>query len=93
MERNNQGDTMSVNVRRKARKAHWCDGCERAGKIQSGDVYLTHTALAGDDYYHDALDRDTLKPANRPQRYAECSECATRYGRAELLELANKETP
>lgn len=77
---------MSVTVRRKARKVHRCEGCGRAGKIQPGDVYLTHTALAGDDAYHDSLDRLTLKPANRPQRYAECADCSIRHGRAELLE-------
>ena len=76
---------MSVTARRKSRKVRRCDGCDRAGKIQPGDFYLTHTALRGDDLYHDALDRRTLKPANRPLRYAECAECATRYGRGELL--------
>lgn len=74
---------------RKARKAHRCDGCGRAGKIQPGDAYLTHTALAGDDYYHDALDRDTLKPLNQPVRFKECAECATRYGRAALFSQAD----
>lgn len=77
---------MSVTIRRKARKARRCDGCDRPGKIQPGDFYLTHTALAGDDDYHDRVDRLTLKPVNRPQRYAECAECATRYGRGPLLE-------
>lgn len=77
---------MSVTRRRKAIKAHRCDGCGRPGKIQPGDVYLTHTALAGDDAYHDRFDRLTMKPANRPQRYAECAECATRYDRGPLLE-------
>ena len=71
---------MSVTKRRKARKAHRCDGCDRAGKIQPGDIYLTHTALAGDEFgYHE------YGNGGRPQRYAECSECATRYGRRELL--------
>lgn len=73
-------------VRRKARKAHRCDGCRSS--IQAGEAYLTHTALAGDDYYHDALDRDTLKPANCPIRLKECADCATRYRRAELLGAA-----
>lgn len=68
---------------RKARKVHRCDGC--AGQIQPGDAYLTHTALGGDDYYHDALDRDTLKPANCPIRTKECAGCANRYGRGEIL--------
>ena len=68
---------------RKARKAHYCDMC--SGKIQPGDAYLTHTALSGDDYYHDALDRHTLKPANCPIRLKECADCASRCGRGELL--------
>ncbi|UUG70039.1 hypothetical protein SEA_ZUCKER_80 [Arthrobacter phage Zucker] len=68
---------------RKARKVHPCDVCW--AQIQPGDSYLTHTALAGDDYYHDALDRNTLKPAKQPIRIKECAECATRYGRAEML--------
>lgn len=40
---------MSFTVRRKANKVHHCDGCDRPGKIQPGDAYLTHTALRGDD--------------------------------------------
>jgi len=76
---------MSVTkVIRKARRRHNCDGCW--AQIQPGDSYLTHTALSGDDYYHDALDRDTLKPANRPIRIKECAGCATRYGRGHFLE-------
>ena len=76
---------MSVTkVIRKARKAHRCDVCR--GRIHPGDSYLTHTALAGDDYYHDALDRETLKPANCPIRLNECAECAIRCGRGPLLE-------
>ena len=70
---------------RKARKAHRCDGCR--GQIQQGGAYLTHTALSGDDYYHDALDRHTLKPANTPIRTKECAECASRYDRGALLEV------
>jgi hypothetical protein len=76
---------MSVTRRRKAQKAHRCDGCGRPGKIQPGDHYLTHTALRGDDAYHDSFDRLTWKPANRPQRYAECGDCAIRHGRGELM--------
>lgn len=75
---------MSVTrVIRKARKKHACDSCW--AQIQPGDSYLTHTALAGDDYYQDALDRDTLRPAKCPIRIKECAGCATRYGRADLL--------
>jgi hypothetical protein len=70
---------MSVTVRRKARKAHRCDGCDVPGKIRPGDAYLSHTYLSGDDLYHDYSDS--------PQRFAECAECATRYGRGPLLEV------
>jgi hypothetical protein len=74
---------MSVTARRKARKVHRCDSCRSS--IQPGEAYLTWTALAGDDYYDEALDRDTLKPANCPIRLKECARCATRYGREDLL--------
>lgn len=75
---------MSVTrVIRKARKKHSCDGCW--AQIQPGESYLTHTALRGDDYYHDALDRHTLKPARCPIRLKGCGGCATRYGRGDLL--------
>ena len=78
---------MSVTkVVRKARKAHHCDGCW--GQIQPGEAYLTHTALAGDDYYEDARDRETFKPAKCPIRTKECAECATRYGRGDLISEA-----
>lgn len=78
---------MSVTVRRKARKAHRCDSCGAGGKIQPGDVYLTHTALAGDEFgYHEHGN------GNRPRRSNECAECATRYGRAELLNRVAKGT-
>lgn len=70
---------MSVTVRRKARKAHRCDSCGRPAAIQPGDAYLTHTALAGDEFgYHEY-------GGNRPRRSNECAGCATRYGRAGLL--------
>ena len=76
---------MSVTVRRKARKAHRCDGCGTGEKIQPGDVYLTHTALAGDEFgYHE------YGNGNRLRRSNECAECATRYGRAELLNQVSK---
>lgn len=75
---------MSVTVRRKARKAHRCDSCTLAGKIQPGDAYLSHTALAGDEFgYH-----EYVAEPKRPQRFTECAECATRYGRAPLLEAS-----
>lgn len=76
---------MSVTVRRKARKAHRCDSCGTGGKIQPGDVYLTHTSLAGDEFgYHE------YGSGNRPRRSNECGECATRYGRAGLLNRVAK---
>lgn len=81
---------MSVTrVIRKARKVHKCHVCDKPGKIQPGDSYLTHTALAGDEFGYDSYFTVTaygLRPANpRPQRSNECTDCATRYGRAELL--------
>lgn len=81
---------MSVTrVIRKARKAHKCHVCEKPGKIQPGDSYLTHTALAGDEFGYDGYFTVTahgLGPAKpRPNRSNECIDCATRYGRAELL--------
>lgn len=74
---------MSVTkVIRKARKTHRCDSCTRAGKIQPGDSYLTHTALRGDEFgYHDYVDGRKI-----PMRSTECAECASRYGRGPLLE-------
>ncbi|WNM64576.1 hypothetical protein SEA_MIDNIGHTRAIN_89 [Arthrobacter phage MidnightRain] len=75
---------MSVTkVVRKARKAHRCTSCRE--RIEPGDAYLTHTALRGDEYYDDTINRDTLKPARYPIRFKECGKCATRYGRAEML--------
>lgn len=74
---------MSVIKGQKARKDHRCDSCR--GHIKPGEMYVTHVALAGDDYYHDARDRDTWKPLNQPIRLKECGDCAGRYGRAELL--------
>lgn len=73
---------------RKARKPHWCDSCNASIKV--GDSYLTHTALAGDDYYEDAVDGFTMKPAKRPIRINECTDCATRYGRGPLLEQSTQ---
>jgi len=75
---------MSVTVARKARKKHYCDSC--SGRIEPGSVYLTHTALAGDDYYDEALERGTWKPAKCPIRLKECGDCAARYGRGDLIE-------
>ena len=71
-------------VVRKARKARRCDGCDRAGKIQPGDAYLTHTALRGDEFGYGDFGHNGRK--TRPQRSAECAECAYRYGRGPLLD-------
>jgi len=63
---------------RKARKAHRCDGC--GGRINPGESYLTHTALAGDEFgYHEYGD------GTQPGRTKECAGCATRYDRGHLL--------
>jgi hypothetical protein len=79
---------VSVTVRRRARKVHRCDSCGTGEKIQPGDVYLTHTALAGDEFgYHE------YGSGNRPRRSNECAECATRYGRADLLNSARTAVP
>lgn len=80
---------MSVTVARKARKVRYCDGGRH--RIEPGSVYLTHTALAGDDYYEDSYDTATMKPAKRPIRFNECADCATRYGRGDLI--AARATP
>ncbi|QAY16181.1 hypothetical protein SEA_SONALI_69 [Arthrobacter phage Sonali] len=74
---------MSVTRRRKARKVHRCDGCDKPGKIQPGDVHLTHTALRGDEFGY-----DDYGSGKTPVRFRECADCATRYGRAELLEAS-----
>ena len=69
---------MSVTkVVRKARKAHRCDGCDRPGKIQPGDAYLASTLFPSDDAH------SWVKQV--PMRFAECAECAHRYGRGEIL--------
>jgi hypothetical protein len=68
---------------RKARKPHRCHQCDVPGKIQPGESYLTHTALRGDEFgYSD------YGGGRTPHRYNECAECATRYGRAEMLAQA-----
>lgn len=64
-------------VRRKARKAHRC-GWGSCRTIQPGEAYLIHTTFPGDDSGY-------ATTAGHPIKIAECSDCATRYGRAELL--------
>lgn len=69
---------MPTTKRRVARKQHRCGpGCPR---IQPGDVYLEHVVFPGDDFFEEIT---------RPWRAPECSACATRYGRAHLLEATN----
>ena len=58
-------------VSRKTRPA--CGGY--CPDIKPGDVYLEHKVFPGDDVWECKV----------PFRLAECSECATRYGRADLL--------
>lgn len=66
--------------RRVARKPHPCSfGACRT--IQPGETYLVHTAFPG----HDAGYADA---AGHPVRVFECSDCATRYGRADLLAVS-----
>lgn len=57
-----------------ARKAHRCEQCGIAGKIEPGHVYLRYVAFPGD--VHDG-------PA--PWVIRECADCAHRYGRSHLL--------
>jgi hypothetical protein len=61
--------------RRVARKRHpACGGY--CPPIQPGDVYLEHIAFPGDEDIGNT----------RFWRARECATCATRYGRADLLE-------
>jgi hypothetical protein len=62
-------------TRRIARKPRACAGY--CPPIQPGDVYLEHKIFPG----HDTID------VPHPVTHAECASCATRYGRAALLQL------
>lgn len=64
---------MSTTTRRRVARKHRECGCDRI--IGRGEVYLEHKVFPGDDVYIVEV----------PVRLAECSACATRYGRAELL--------
>ena len=66
---------MSVTRRRMARKGHKC-GCGRI--ILPGEAYLSGVVFPGEDGHHYAT--------AGPVRMAECGHCATRYGRADMLE-------
>ncbi|MDV2477138.1 hypothetical protein F8M49_20675 [Rhodococcus zopfii] len=78
---------MTITRRRVARKRHICFGCTTAhGPIQPGEAYLEHTAFPG-------CDNDYADVAGHPFRAGECADCATRYGRAHLLNPTTEETP
>jgi hypothetical protein len=62
-------------TRRVARKPHRCNSCDSPA-IKPGQPYLSGTVFPGHD----------LIPTAVPLRLAECAACATRYGRAHLLE-------
>lgn len=64
--------------RRVARKPHPCSWGD-CRTITPGEVYIEHTEYPGGDYTEYA---DT---AGHPVRIAECADCATRYGRADVL--------
>lgn len=68
---------MNTTVRRRvARKPRPCPGCDRI--IAPGATYLEHTEFPGGEAgWADA--------AGHPVRMSECADCATRYGRGELL--------
>jgi hypothetical protein len=66
-------------TRRVARKSHFCEWCwdtQGARHIRRGDVYLEHVITPN----HDDVGNDNW------WRVAECSSCARRSGRAELVE-------
>lgn len=65
---------MTRTIARRARKAHDCADCRR--EIEPGEIYLRHVAtpddpdLGNEGWWH----------------IIECADCATRYGRTQLLE-------
>jgi hypothetical protein len=65
---------------RRARKVHTCEDCRRV--IGTGEVYLVHVA-SPDDY--DLGNEHWC-------RMSECSTCARRYGRGDLID-AREATP
>jgi hypothetical protein len=64
----------AITYRRVARTRRRCDSC--MSFIRHGAGYLAGTIFPG----HDVIDTPV------PVRLAECSDCATRYGRGHLLE-------
>jgi hypothetical protein len=71
-----------VNTTVRRRVARTCHECSwgRCRIIHSGETYLEHKSFpgAGDD-------AGWATSAGHPVRLAECSDCAIRYGRGELL--------
>jgi hypothetical protein len=65
-------------VRRVAKKYHRCNSCDHTA-IKPGQPYLSGVVFPGHD----------LIPTDVPLRLSECASCATRYGRAHLLESPN----
>jgi len=75
-------DHCLITHKRTARRRRVCDSCgDYRETIKPGDVYLEHTAFPG----HDSGMAGYRHGGGRPVRAAECSDCATRYGRAALL--------
>jgi hypothetical protein len=65
---------------RRARKDRGCDGCLGTwnSSIKKGDLYLEHVCSPD----HDGLGNEHWR------KLTECKECATRSGRAHMLERA-----
>jgi len=73
--------------RRVARKEHLCFGCVSGRRrIQPGEVYLEKTEYPGGELGYADF-------ARRPFRMRQCSECATHYGHAHLLQPTTNGDP
>lgn len=71
-------------VARKAWAARRCGWTSHP--IKPGDVYLMHTEFPGGDAgYADA--------AGHPVNMPECADCATRYGRGDLIQARRDRKP
>lgn len=68
-------DYQCVTYRRKARLRHRCETCLRG--ILPGSIHLLHVAFPGHEY---------AAQNGQPEQVRECAECATKYGRGQLLE-------